>query len=53
MKPVGVKIGGGTLESPSIVEDLVQLQKEGVPLVVVHGGAGEVTQWLIVTYLFY
>jgi len=29
MKPVVVKIGGGTLENPSIVEDLVKLQKEG------------------------
>jgi len=46
MKPVVVKIGGGTLENPSIAEDLVQLQKEGVPLVVVHGGAPEVTRWL-------
>ena len=33
MKPVVVKIGGGTLENPSIAEDLVKLQKEGVPLV--------------------
>jgi len=49
MKPVVVKIGGGTLENPSIAEDLVQLQKEGVPLVVVHGGASEVTRWLFVT----
>ena len=46
MKPVVVKIGGGTLENPSIAEDLVKLQKEGVPLVVVHGGASEVTRWL-------
>ena len=48
MKPVVVKIGGGTLGNPSIAADLVQLQKEGVPLVVVHGGAREVTQWLFV-----
>ena len=48
MKPVVVKIGGGTLENPSIAEDLVKLQKEGVPLVVVHGGASEVTRWLFV-----
>jgi len=48
MKAVVVKIGGGILENPSIVEDLAELQKEGVPLVVVHGGASEVTRWLFV-----
>ena len=47
MKPVVVKIGGSTLGShDKTLEDLVTLQRTGVPLVVVHGGAKEVTDWL-------
>src|SRR4030042_2556399 len=47
MKPVVVKIGGSTLGShDTTLEDLVTLQRTGVPLVVVHGGAREVTDWL-------
>ncbi len=47
MKPVVVKIGGSTLGShDTTIEDLVTLQKRGIPTVVVHGGAREVTDWL-------
>jgi acetylglutamate kinase len=46
-KPVVVKIGGSTFGSgDTVIEDLVALQKEGHNLVVVHGGANEVTGWL-------
>jgi len=47
MKKIVVKIGGSTLGShDTTVEDLVALQKEGKALVVVHGGANVVTEWL-------
>ena len=47
MKPVVIKIGGSTLGShDTTIEDLVLLQKEGVPLVVVHGGGKLVNSWL-------
>ncbi|MFO8011394.1 MAG: acetylglutamate kinase [Dehalococcoidia bacterium] len=47
IKPVVVKIGGSTLGShDTTLQDLVTLQNKGVPLVVVHGGANRVTQWL-------
>lgn len=46
-KPIVVKIGGSTFDSGgTVVEDLVALQKKGHRLVVVHGGANEVTGWL-------
>lgn len=45
--PVVVKIGGSTLGShDTTVRDLVKLQREGVPTVVVHGGGNKVTEWL-------
>ncbi len=47
MKPIVIKIGGSTLGShDTTMEDLVTLQKRDVPLVVVHGGANKVTEWL-------
>ncbi|PJB49936.1 MAG: acetylglutamate kinase, partial [Chloroflexi bacterium CG_4_9_14_3_um_filter_45_9] len=47
MRPIVVKIGGSTLDSQdTTIEDLVQLQKEGVPLVVVHGGGQLISDWL-------
>lgn len=47
MKPYVIKIGGSTLGShDTTLQDLVTLQKRGVPLVVVHGGANRVTEWL-------
>jgi acetylglutamate kinase len=47
MKPLVIKIGGSTLGSAdTTVEDLVTLQKRGVPLVVVHGGGNTVSGWL-------
>ena len=46
-KPVVIKIGGSTLGNhDTTLEDVVTLQKKGIPLVVVHGGANRVTQWL-------
>ena len=47
MNPIAIKIGGSTLGSTdTTIEDLVTLQKRGVPLVVVHGGANVVSSWL-------
>ncbi|MBM3155133.1 MAG: acetylglutamate kinase [Chloroflexi bacterium] len=47
MKPIVIKIGGSTFgKSDTTVEDLVTLQKRGIPTVVVHGGANTVTNWL-------
>jgi len=46
-KPIVVKIGGATFgKHDPILEDIVALQKLGVPLVVVHGGGNVVTDWL-------
>jgi acetylglutamate kinase len=42
-----VKIGGATLGShDTTIEDLITLQQQGVPQVVVHGGGKLITQWL-------
>ena len=47
MKPIVVKIGGSTLGNhDTTLEDLVVLQKQGISLVVVHGGGREVSDWL-------
>jgi acetylglutamate kinase len=47
MKPIVIKIGGSTLGShDTTIEDLATLQKRNIPIVVVHGGAREVTDWL-------
>ncbi|MBM4452156.1 MAG: acetylglutamate kinase [Chloroflexi bacterium] len=47
MKPIVIKIGGSTFgKSDTTIEDLVTLQKRGLPTVVVHGGANTVTDWL-------
>ena len=46
-KAVLVKIGGATLGShDTTLEDIVTLQREGVPVVVVHGGGKLITEWL-------
>jgi len=43
-----VKIGGSTLGNhDTTLEDLVQLQKKGISLVVVHGGAKVTSDWLV------
>jgi acetylglutamate kinase len=45
--PIVVKIGGSTLGNrDTSLKDLVTLQKEGVALVVVHGGGPVITQWM-------
>ena len=42
-----VKIGGSTLGShDTTLEDLVSLQREGLKLVVVHGGGKTISQWM-------
>lgn len=42
-----VKIGGATLGShDTTLDDIVQLQKQGRALVVVHGGGKLITEWL-------
>ena len=46
-KRIVVKIGGSTLgQHDTTLEDLVWLQREGVQVVVVHGGGKSITQWL-------
>jgi len=46
-KIIVVKIGGSTLGNhDTTLEDLVQLQKQGKSLVVVHGGAKVTSEWL-------
>ena len=46
-KIIVVKIGGSTLGNhDTTLEDLVELQKQGKPIVVVHGGAKVTTEWL-------
>ncbi|OGN96636.1 MAG: acetylglutamate kinase [Chloroflexi bacterium RBG_13_51_18] len=42
-----IKIGGSTFSSrDTTIEDIVALQKNNHPLVVVHGGGGTITEWL-------
>ena len=42
-----VKLGGATLGGhDTAIEDMVKLQQQGIPLVIVHGGAKVVTEWL-------
>lgn len=42
-----VKIGGSTLgKHDTTLQDIVELQKRGYPLVVVHGGGKVITEWL-------
>jgi acetylglutamate kinase len=42
-----IKIGGSTLGAEdTTLDDVVSLQREGVPLVVVHGGGPAVTEWM-------
>jgi len=42
-----VKIGGATLGShDTALEDIVSLQQQGKPVVVVHGGGKLITEWL-------
>ncbi len=46
-KVIVVKIGGATLGShDTVVEDIVELQRRGEALVVVHGGGKLITEWL-------
>jgi len=47
MKPLIVKIGGSTFgKHDTTIEDLLELQKRHIPVVVVHGGGKTVTDWL-------
>ena len=44
---VVVKIGGSTLGSnDTTLKDLVALQRDGVKLIVVHGGGSVISQWM-------
>ena len=46
-KVIVVKIGGSTLGNhDTTLEDLVELQKKGRSMVVIHGGAKVTTEWL-------
>ncbi len=46
-KIIIVKIGGATLGShDTAIEDIVELQRQGKSLVVVHGGGKLITEWL-------
>ena len=42
-----IKIGGAAMNGgDTLIEDIVALQKQGHPMVVVHGGGNTVTEWL-------
>ncbi len=46
-KSIVVKIGGSTLGSEdTTLQDIVYLQEQGRPLVVIHGGGKTITEWL-------
>ncbi len=46
-KPIVVKIGGATFgKHDPILEDIVEMQKNGIQVVVIHGGGNLVTEWL-------
>ncbi|MBI2287500.1 MAG: acetylglutamate kinase [Chloroflexi bacterium] len=46
-KAIVMKIGGATFGSHDpIIEDIVELQRQGKLLVVIHGGGNLVTEWL-------
>ncbi len=46
-KPIVVKIGGATFgKHDPILEDIVSLQKNGIQVIVIHGGGNLVTEWL-------
>ncbi len=46
-KVIVVKLGGATLGShDTAIEDIVELQQQGKSLIIVHGGAKVVTEWL-------
>jgi len=47
MAIIVIKIGGATFgKHDPILEDIVELQKKGAQLVVIHGGGSLVTEWL-------
>ena len=47
-KVIVVKLGGATLGSDdTTIEDIVELQRQGKSLVVVHGGGKLITEWLV------
>jgi acetylglutamate kinase len=46
-KLIVVKIGGSTLgQHDTAMQDLMELQKMGIPVVVIHGGGKTITEWL-------
>jgi acetylglutamate kinase len=46
-KIIVIKIGGSTLgQHDTTLEDLVTLQKQGIGVVVIHGGGKIITEWL-------
>jgi len=46
-KVIVVKLGGATLGSQDTsIEDIVELQQQGKPLIIVHGGGKLITEWL-------
>ena len=47
LHPIVVKIGGSTLGSDdTTLQDLVELQRQGCPVLVVHGGGPIINQWV-------
>ena len=46
-RPIVVKIGGSTLgHEDTSVQDLVFLQEQGIPIIVVHGGGNVISEWM-------
>ena len=46
-KAIVIKLGGSVYNSrDTVITDIIRLQKEGQPVVIIHGGASLVTNWL-------
>ncbi|MDD5486261.1 MAG: acetylglutamate kinase [Dehalococcoidales bacterium] len=46
-KAIVVKLGGSVYSSrDSVITDIIRLQSEGHPVVIIHGGASLITKWL-------
>ena len=46
-KTIVIKLGGSLFDTrDTTIEDIIYLQKQGYPIVVIHGGANMVNKWL-------
>jgi len=46
-KTIVIKLGGSLFDTrDTTIDDIIYLQKQGYPIVVIHGGANMVNKWL-------